>query len=44
MEKIKCVNCGEETEINIMNALDEDAEVFRCENCGYPFRYAPDNK
>lgn len=40
MDKIKCVKCGRETEINISNAIDADGEVFKCNHCGYPFRYA----
>ena len=40
MESIKCVKCGKQTEINIANASDEDGEVFRCQHCGYYFRYA----
>ena len=39
MKKIKCVNCGNETEINIANAIDSEGEVFKCDHCGYPFRY-----
>lgn len=40
MKTIKCVFCGNETEIDIANAIDEDGEVFTCEHCGKPFRYA----
>lgn len=40
MDKIKCVKCGRENEINISNAIDADGEVFKCNHCGYPFRYA----
>lgn len=39
MKTIKCVNCGNETKIDIANAVDADGEVFRCEHCGYLFRY-----
>ena len=39
MKKIKCVNCGNETEVDISRAIDEEGETFRCEHCGYPFRY-----
>ena len=40
MKTVKCVKCGAENEMDISKALDEDGEVFRCEHCGYPFRYA----
>ena len=40
MEKVKCVNCGTDVEINIANAQDENGEVFICPNCGQVFRYA----
>lgn len=39
MEYVKCVKCGKETEINISDAIDADGEVFKCQHCGYPFRY-----
>ena len=39
MEHIKCFNCGEDIEINIANAVDEDGEVFKCKKCGKTFRY-----
>lgn len=39
MEHVKCVKCGKETEINLHNALDEEGEVFKCQHCGYMFRY-----
>lgn len=40
MEYVKCVKCGHETSIDISKAIDANGEVFRCEHCGYPFRYA----
>lgn len=40
MEKVKCVKCHNDVEINIANAQDEDGEVFICPNCGQTFRYA----
>jgi len=43
MTIIKCPKCHQDTEINLAHAADEDGEVFRCEHCGYPFRYAPNN-
>ena len=39
MEKVKCINCGNDVEINIAKALDEDGEVFSCPVCGQKFRY-----
>lgn len=39
MEKVKCIKCGNDVEINIAKAEDENAEVFRCPNCGQIFRY-----
>jgi predicted RNA-binding Zn-ribbon protein involved in translation (DUF1610 family) len=36
---IKCANCGNDTEINIAKAIDENGEVFICPNCGKMFRY-----
>lgn len=39
MERVKCVRCGSEVEINISNAMDEEGEVFKCPNCGFKFRY-----
>lgn len=43
MEYVKCPKCKEETEIDISNAIDEEGEVFNCQHCGYPFRYAPNH-
>lgn len=40
MKTIKCVNCGKETKVDIAKAVDIEGEVFRCEHCGYLFRYA----
>lgn len=40
MEYVKCAKCGKETEINISHAIDVDGEVFKCQHCGYKFRYA----
>ncbi len=39
MIKINCPKCGKETTINIEKSISEDAEVFVCEHCRYPFRY-----
>ena len=38
-KKIKCPKCKKETTINIAKAIDENGEEFKCENCGYIFRY-----
>lgn len=40
MEKVKCVRCGHEVEINIAKAKDENGEIFGCPYCGLNFRYA----
>ncbi len=40
MEKVKCIKCGADVEINIANAHDENGEVFSCPTCGQIFRYA----
>jgi len=37
---VKCPKCKQDTEIDIADAIDENGEVFRCEHCKYPFRYA----
>lgn len=39
MDKVKCPNCGYTVEIDIAKAVDEDGEEFRCDNCGFIFRY-----
>ena len=36
---IKCPTCKKDVEINIAKAIDEEGEVFRCQNCGQVFRY-----
>ncbi len=40
MEYVKCLKCGQNVEINIANAIDENGEEFRCPVCGFLFRYA----
>lgn len=40
MKTIKCPKCNCDVEINIAKAIDENGEVFVCEHCNYPFRYA----
>ena len=37
---IKCPKCQKDVEINLINATDENGEVFRCPHCHYEFRYA----
>ena len=37
---MKCIKCQRDINIDISNALDEDAEVFKCPHCGFIFRYA----
>ena len=39
MDRVNCVKCKHEVEINLSNATDENGEVFKCPNCGYKFRY-----
>ena len=39
MEKIQCPKCKELTTLDISKAVDEEGEVFKCEYCGYHFRY-----
>lgn len=41
MNVVKCPKCNYGVEINISKAIDEYAEVFICNSCGYKFRYAP---
>ena len=40
MKKVNCPNCGYPVEIDIAKAVDENGEEFRCQNCGFIFRYA----
>ncbi len=39
MEYVKCLKCGNDVEINIARAIDENGEVFHCPVCGFNFRY-----
>lgn len=39
MVTIKCPSCGTPVQIDIAKAVDELGEVFKCNNCGYLFRY-----
>ena len=39
MDVVKCPKCGQDVKIDIANAIDENGEVFKCDHCGYPFRY-----
>ena len=36
---IKCPKCDKEVEIDIVNSVSEDGEVFVCPHCGYYFRF-----
>lgn len=37
--KINCPKCKSPTIVNISNAIDENGEMFVCNNCGWPFMY-----
>ena len=39
MNQIKCPKCKQLTTLNIARTIDEEGEVFKCEHCGWPFRY-----
>ena len=39
MKKISCPKCKHEVEILLSNAVDELGEVYRCDKCGYEFRF-----
>jgi transcription elongation factor Elf1 len=39
MKTINCPKCGNPTTVDIVNALDENGELFRCSKCNYYFRY-----
>lgn len=41
--KINCPKCQKETEFFVNNSISEDGEVFRCQHCGWPFRYVFDH-
>lgn len=36
---IKCPRCKTDVDIDISRAIDMDGEIFRCDNCGFPFMY-----
>ena len=39
--KINCPKCDEETEFSLIkDAVDEHGEVYICQHCRYPFRFA----
>lgn len=38
--EVKCVKCGNNVELDISKAIDENGEVFLCPHCGLTFRYA----
>ena len=39
MKQINCPKCKELTTLDIAKTVDEEGEVFKCEHCGYHFRY-----
>lgn len=39
MKEIKCPKCNREVEINISNAIDENAESYMCPHCHFIFRF-----
>ena len=39
MDLIKCPKCDSKVLIDIAKAVDENAEVYKCYNCRYLFRY-----
>jgi predicted RNA-binding Zn-ribbon protein involved in translation (DUF1610 family) len=39
MITINCPKCKEPTSFELGDAIDELGEVYRCEHCGWPFRY-----
>lgn len=39
MKKVKCFGCGNDVEIDIAKAIDEEGETFRCPSCGQIFRF-----
>ena len=41
MNIINCPKCKKELQIDIANSISDDGEVFKCPNCRYEFRYAP---
>jgi len=41
---INCPKCHKETEFLIGDAIDELGEVFKCQHCGWPFRYVKENE
>ena len=41
MDTVNCPNCKKPVKIVLSKALDEEGEVFLCNNCKKKFRYAP---
>jgi len=37
MEKIECVKCGKDIELDVSKALDENGEIYVCPHCGQKF-------
>jgi len=40
--KINCPKCHKETEFFTHTSISEDGEVYKCQHCGWPFRYVFD--
>lgn len=40
---IQCPKCHKETEFFTQTSISEDGEVYRCQHCGWPFRYVFDH-
>ena len=41
--KINCPKCHKETEFFTQTSISEDGEVYRCQHCGWSFRYVFDH-
>ena len=41
--KINCPKCQKETEFFTKDSISEDGEVFKCQHCGWPFRFVFDH-
>ena len=36
---VVCPKCGQRTSFNVIHAIDEEGEFYRCQQCGWPFHY-----
>ena len=36
---VVCPKCGQRTSFNVIHAIDEEGEFYRCQHCGWPFHY-----